>query len=53
MIIMQIRSDLYTDGADGVIAYEEDWLGAEGFVSFDSKAVSVLQSQGIRARLLS
>lgn len=41
------------DFADGVIAYEGDWLGAEEFVSFDSKAVSVLQSQGGRARLLS
>ena len=33
------------DFADGVIAYEGDWLGAEEFVSFDSKAVSILQSQ--------
>lgn len=41
------------DFADGVIAYEGDWLGAEEFVSFDSKAVSVLQSHGTRARLLS
>ena len=41
------------DFADGVIAYEGDWLGAEEFVSFDSKAVSVLRSQGCRARLLS
>jgi predicted nucleic-acid-binding protein len=41
------------DFADGVIAYEGNWLGAEEFVSFDSKAVSVLQSQGTRARLLS
>jgi predicted nucleic-acid-binding protein len=41
------------DFADGVIAYEGDWLGAEEFLSFDSKAVAVLQSQGIRARLLS
>lgn len=40
------------DFADGVIAYEGNWLGAEEFVSFDSKAVSLLQSQGIRARLL-
>lgn len=40
------------DFADGVIAYEGDWLGAEEFVSFDSKAVSILQSQGIPARLL-
>ncbi|MGA2373726.1 MAG: type II toxin-antitoxin system VapC family toxin [Candidatus Korobacteraceae bacterium] len=39
--------------ADGVIAYEGDWLGAEEFVSFDSKAVSILRSQGGRARLLS
>lgn len=41
------------DFADGVIAYEGQWLGAEGFVSFDSKAVSLLQAQGRRARLLS
>jgi len=41
------------DFADGAIAYEGDWLGAEEFVSFDSKAVSILKSQGVRARLLS
>ena len=41
------------DFADGVIAYEGDWLGAEEFVSFDSKAFAVLRSQGERARLLS
>src|ERR1700746_351918 len=41
------------DFADGVIAYEGDWLGAEEFVSFDSKATSILRSQGSRARLLS
>ena len=41
------------DFADGVIAYEGDWLGAEEFVSFDSKAVSLLQSHSARARLLS
>lgn|SRR5215469_4695383 len=40
------------DFADGVIAYEGDWLGAEEFVSFDGKAVSLLQAQGVRARLL-
>lgn len=40
------------DFADGVIAYEGSWLGAEEFLSFDSKAVAVLQSQGIHARLL-
>jgi predicted nucleic-acid-binding protein len=41
------------DFADGVIAYEGSWLGAQEFLSFDSKAVSLLQSQGIHARLLS
>ena len=41
------------DFADGVIAYEGGWLGAEEFVSFDSQAVSLWRSQGGRARLLS
>jgi len=41
------------DFADGVMAHEGEWLGAEEFVSFDSKAVSLLQAQGSRARLLS
>jgi predicted nucleic-acid-binding protein len=41
------------DFADGAIAYEGNWLGAEDFVSFDAEAVSVLESQGIRATLLS
>lgn len=41
------------DFADGVIAYEGYWLGAEEFVSFDKQAVSLLRSQGRRARLLS
>jgi len=40
------------DFADGAIAYEGNWLGAEEFVSFDSKAVSMLKSQGSRARFL-
>jgi predicted nucleic-acid-binding protein len=34
------------DFADGVIAYEGRWLGAETFVSFDRKAVSLLQARG-------
>ena len=38
---------------EGDIAYEGEWLGAEEFVSFDKKAVSLLKSQGKRARLLS
>ena len=41
------------DFADGAIAYEGRWLGAEEFVSFDKQAVSLLKSQGKRARLLS
>jgi predicted nucleic-acid-binding protein len=40
------------DFADGVIAYEGNWLGAEEFVSFDAKAVTILKSLGSRARLL-
>lgn len=40
------------DFADGVIAYEGNWLGGETFVSFDKKAVALLTSQGQPARLL-
>ncbi|HEY1660569.1 MAG TPA: type II toxin-antitoxin system VapC family toxin [Candidatus Sulfotelmatobacter sp.] len=40
------------DFADGVIAYEGRWLGAETFVSFDEKAVEMLAAQGQHARLL-
>ena len=40
------------DFADGVIAYEGHWLGAEAFVSFDKKAVSLLTAQGLPTRLL-
>jgi predicted nucleic-acid-binding protein len=40
------------DFADGVIAYEGRWLGAETFVSFDAKAVDLLKAQGQPARLL-
>ena len=40
------------DFADGVIAYEGRWLGAETFVSFDRKAVEMLAAQGVAARLL-
>lgn len=40
------------DFADGVIAYEGAWLGAETFVSFDKKAVCLLNRQGRRATLL-
>jgi predicted nucleic-acid-binding protein len=41
------------DFADGAIAYEGEWLGAEEFVTFDKQAVSLLKSQGKRVRLLS
>ena len=40
------------DFADGVIAYEGQWLGAETFVSFDKKAVEMLKAQGVPARAL-
>ena len=40
------------DFADGVIAYEGNWLGGETFVSFDKKAVALLSAQGQSARLL-
>jgi len=40
------------DFADGVIAYEGNWLGAEVFVSFDKKAVELLEAQGQSSRLL-
>ena len=40
------------DFADGVIAYEGKWLGAETFVSFEKKAVEMLTAQGVSARLL-
>jgi predicted nucleic-acid-binding protein len=39
------------DLADGVIAHEGEWLGAETFLSFDKKAVSLLRSQGRSAAL--
>jgi predicted nucleic-acid-binding protein len=40
------------DFADGVIAYEGSWLGAETFVSFDKRAVKLLEAQGKAALLL-
>ena len=40
------------DFADGVIAYEGNWLGGETFMSFDQKAVALLAAQGQSARLL-
>jgi predicted nucleic-acid-binding protein len=40
------------DFADGVIAYEGNWLGGETFVSFDKHAVALLSAAGQPARLL-
>jgi predicted nucleic-acid-binding protein len=41
------------DFADGVIAYEGSWLGAETLISFDKKAVKLMKARGESARLLS
>ena len=40
------------DFADGVIAYEGNWLGGETFVSFDKQAVAMLIAAHHPARLL-
>jgi len=40
------------DFADGVIAYEGKWLGADTFVSFNKRAVRLIEAQGGFARLL-
>lgn len=40
------------DFADGVIAYEGNWLGGETFVSFDKQAIALLTAVGQPARLL-
>jgi predicted nucleic-acid-binding protein len=40
------------DFADGLIAYEGRWLGAEVFVSFDRRAVKLLAAAGEKAELL-
>jgi predicted nucleic-acid-binding protein len=41
------------DFADGIIAYEGSWLGAEVFVSFDKKAAKLIETQGRAVHLLS
>jgi predicted nucleic-acid-binding protein len=40
------------DFADGVIAYEGQWLGGETFVTFDKKASKILERQGRSTKLL-
>lgn len=39
------------DFADGVIAHEGNWLGADTFVSFDKRAVKLIEASGGLARL--
>ncbi|WP_426411132.1 type II toxin-antitoxin system VapC family toxin [Bradyrhizobium ganzhouense] len=39
------------DFADGIIAHEGNWLGADTFVSFDKKAVKLIEAGGGLARL--
>jgi predicted nucleic-acid-binding protein len=41
------------DFADGIIAYEGNWLGAEIFTSFDKRAVKLMEARGESVRLLS
>ncbi|WGF90923.1 type II toxin-antitoxin system VapC family toxin [Marinivivus vitaminiproducens] len=41
------------DFADGIIAFDGQWLGGETFVSFDKKAVKLLKGQGTTTLLLS
>lgn len=40
------------DFADGVMAYEGQWLGGEVFTSFDKEAVELLSAHDRSARLL-
>jgi predicted nucleic-acid-binding protein len=45
--------DASGDFADGVIAYEGRWLGADTFVSFDKRAAQLIEAQGGAVHLLS
>ena len=40
------------DFADGIIAQEGRWLGADTFVSFDRRAVALIEAQGHQVHLL-
>ena len=40
------------DFEDGVIAFDGRWLGAETFVSFDRKAVKLIEGLGTATLLL-
>jgi predicted nucleic-acid-binding protein len=39
------------DFADGAVAHEGNWLGADTFVSFDKKTVRLMEAQGKSAQL--
>lgn len=39
------------DFADGIIAFEGRFLGGDTFVSFDKKAVTLVEKQGLAARV--
>jgi predicted nucleic-acid-binding protein len=41
------------DFADGIIAYEGSWLGAEIFISFDKRAARLMEARGEPVHLLS
>ena len=47
-----VLMDAGGDFADAAIAYEGNWLGAESFVSFDKRAVKLMEAQGGSAHLL-
>lgn len=47
-----VMLDAGGDFADGVIVFDGQWLGGETFVSFDRKAVKLLEEQGTAALLL-
>ena len=47
-----VHLDAGGDFADGVIAYEGRWLGAEIFVSFDRQAAKLMTERGEFVRLL-
>ena len=47
-----VMLDAGGDFADGIIAYEGSWLGGEIFVSFDKKAVKLIEARSGSVRLL-
>ena len=47
-----VMLDAGGDFADGIIVYEGSWLGGEIFVSFDKKAVKLIEARGGSVGLL-